>query len=132
MSETTTPATPTIKVNLELPLSDKACQDLLTTCVEGGSAYWLACQSIERTPELDVTKIVGCFDRDDDDTKWGDADVETIRKGITKILNREVKVNSTTYSNILSVATNYENADYDADDADAALQAGLLGGIVYG
>jgi hypothetical protein len=121
-----------ITVTLELAVSDKLCKDLLTTCVEGGSAYWLACETVEREPDLDVIKIVGCYDVEDEDTKWGDATVETMREGIRRLLSGEVKVNAATRQNILAAVVDSDAADWDAGDADSVLQAGLLKDIVYG
>lgn len=121
-----------ISVSMSLAVSDNLCKDFLTTCVEGGSAYWLAAQRIERDPDLTVNKIVGCEDTEDGETKWGDATVETMREGIRRILSGEVKVGAHIRRDVLSAVTDTENTDWDAETADCVLQAGLLNDIVYG
>lgn len=120
-----------ISVKVEFQISDKLCKDLLTQCVEGGSSYWLACDSVQRDPDLTVNKVVGCADVEDETTKWGDATAETMREGMRRLLTGEVKVNAQTRGTLLQLAVD-EETDWDADDADCVLQAGLLNGIVYG
>jgi hypothetical protein len=121
-----------ISVTLQLEVSDQLCKDLLTTAFEGGSAYWLACDRVEREPDLAVIRIVGCCDREDDTTKWPDATLETMREGIRLLLSGEVQVNATTRNNLFTCVVSPDNGDFDADDADCVLQAGLLNDIVYG
>jgi len=123
---------------LTLPISEILCKDLLTTCYEGGSAYWLACETVVYSdPEQDnygVDKIVGCMDDEDNETKWGDADIGTMMLGIQRLLGPigAAKVNSGTIKNIAAAVMDPESCDWDADDADCVLQLGLLGDLVYG
>lgn len=121
-----------MKVTIDIEVKDEVCQDFLTTCVEGGSSYWLACQRVERREDLNVTKIVGCCDVEDESTTWGDADAETIRLGIKRILDGTVAVRSDLRGDVLAAALEDDNANWDADTADCVLQAGLLNEIVYG
>jgi hypothetical protein len=130
MDDQTQPTVPT--VTIQLPIGDQLCMDLLTTCVEGGSSYWLACDHVERDAELNVIKIVGCVDAEDDSEKWPDATLETIRTGIQRILEGNVKVRDDIRSAVLAAAVDPDSADWDAEHADCVLQAGLLNDIVYG
>jgi hypothetical protein len=119
-------------INVQLEVTDELCRDLLTACYEGGSAYWLACDDVERDDDSNVVKIAGCVDREDDSTKWGDATLETIRTGIRKILANEAEVRSDIRGNVLNSVIDPENGDWDAEVADVVLQVGLLGEITYG
>jgi hypothetical protein len=86
---------------------------------------------VKRDAELNVTKIVGCFDREDESAKWGDATAAVMRLGVRRILSGEVKVRSDIASSVLLACLD-NDADWDADVSDCVLQAGLLNGIVYG
>lgn len=119
-------------INVQLQVTDKVCLDFLTTAVESGSHYWLACDRIERNADSDVTKIVGCYDTEDDSEKWPDADVATIREGIRRILAGEVQVRDDIRAAIVAAVNDPNDTSWDAETADCVLQAGLLGGIVYG
>lgn len=114
------------------PIPYALCLDLLTTAVEGGSDYWLACNRVERDSDLNVTKIVGCCDTDDTDTEWPDADIETIRLGIKRLVEGTVKVRADIRTTLIAALQDADNTDWDAEVADVALQAGLLGEITYG
>lgn len=120
------------KVTLQLDVTDKLCLDFLTACFEGGSAYWLACKTLERNADHDVTKIIGCYDTEDRTTKWPDADAATMRLGIQRILDGSVKVRDDIRSQVLAVVLDEDDTSWDADTADCVLQAGLLNDITYG
>lgn len=119
---------------ITLPISDELCRNLLTACYEGGSAYWLSCDSVvytgHDTDEYGVSEIKGCFDGENDD-KFGDADFDTMRKGIALLVAPNADISSTIRDNILGCLVDPDH-DWDADDADAVLQFGLLGELVYG
>jgi hypothetical protein len=122
-----------MKATISLEIPDSLCLDFLTTCVEGGSAYWLACDHVDRDAEHNVIKIAGCFDREEDDNSaWGDADIGTMQLGIQRILDGSVKVRSDISGTILQALIDQDKADWDAETADCVLQAGLFNEIVYG
>lgn len=126
--------TPTEAV-ITLSISDKICNYLLTACYEGGSAYWLSCDSVvytgHDTDDYGVSKILGCFDTEDEEMQWGDADWETMRKGIARLCLPESKVRSDIRQTVLGLLVDEENTDWDAETADCVLQFGLLGELVY-
>lgn len=121
-----------MQITTAIDVSEEVCRDFLTTCVEGGSAYWLACETVERDEDSNVTKIVGCEDVEDAATKWGDATAETMRQGIERIINGSVAVRADIRGTVLAAVLDDDNCDWDAETADCVLQAGLLGEIVYG
>jgi len=124
----------TATIALEIP--DAVCRDLLTACFEGGSAYWLSCDRAvytgHDTDAYGVKKIVGCEDVEDSKTKWGDATYDTMRHGFQLLLAPGADVSSTIKKDAAMCLIDYENANWDADTADAVLQFGLLGELVYG
>jgi len=122
-------------ITVELSIPDQLCKDFLTACVEGGSAYWLACKQVKRDTDLNVIRLIGCFDREHDapgPASWGDATAETIRLGIQRILSGSVKVGSHVARDVLMCVLDPDYTGWDAETADCVLQAGLLNEIVYG
>lgn len=128
-----------------IDIPEQLCFDLLTAAVEGGSAYWLrgACDyrghdlsSIETSPEAPYGygpyAITECFEAEDEDTKFPDVSLDTMRVGIQRILEGKVKVRKDIIANILKSCLDPDVCDWDAEVADCVLQAGLLNDIVYG
>lgn len=128
--------TPEGSVRLELKIPEQLCKDFLTSCYEGASTFWLACDSVQRDEQsLDVLVIVGCCDAEDPDnqeTQWGAASAATIRAGIQRILSGSVPVRDYIRGDVLAAVLDQDNANWDAETADTVLQAGLLGEITYG
>ncbi len=110
--------------------------DVLATAIEGGINYWAAVDSAERVEcEQDVIGwrygSVRILDKVDG-TEFGTMriiDANTVARGL-----RELR-NSTRYAfPALRKAdrTNGDEGDFDAGDADAVIQLGIFGEIVYG
>lgn len=127
MTTTTAPRTTIIKI--EATLTDETLMDVLTTAVEGGINYWASAKKIERDDDLNVTKIVGLFDKEDGEAK-GDVDLTTVANGIEAILSGKVGLRSDLLRQVYSTIT--DDMDVDADAADCIVQAGLFGEVVYG
>lgn len=134
-------------ITLKFTITDELCGDLLTTCVECGSRYWLACETYTRAAPVgdsivaNVDKIIGCIHAETGEPfeqfakariKKPTANFATMLRGLELILSGKTQINSTTVSNLLKAVTDPESCEWDADDADAVLQAGLFGEIVYG
>lgn len=119
------------EINVNLIVGDKVLLDMLTTCYEGGSAYWLACHSVHRDKDLNVTLIEGCYDAEDEETKFPDARPETMLLGMKRILDGSVAVRQDIRGSVLAAVLDDDNADWDAEVADCVLQAGLLNETVY-
>ena len=58
--------------------------------------------------------------------------IETVAKGLGKLRSGEVGMNSTMLGNILAGDTQNDAGLIDAYDADAIVQAGVFGDLVYG
>jgi hypothetical protein len=120
-----------MKMNVELVVTDQLCMDLLTAAVEGGSVYWLPqCDDIVRDEELNVLKIVGPQGEDEEE-KWPDVDLETIRLGVKRILEGNL-VAAYIKADVLAAVTDPDTTCWDAETADCVLQAGMFNEIVYG
>ena len=125
-----------IALNVNVVVAPQTHLDILTTCVEGGSSYWLQCKKVKRDKKLNVLKIVGCEDvtgeMPDDNKTWGDADHMTIHRGFERLLNGTVKVSQEIRQQVFALAVDPDYTGWDAWTADAILQAGLLNDITFG
>lgn len=126
-------------ITLNLQVSDETLKDLLTTCYEGGSAYWLQCIGVVRDSENNVIEISGCADVEEEieidsngKTPWGDATPQTMLNGLVNIANGYVAVSSEIRQDVLHLIASPYTASWDAETADCILQVGLLNEIVYG
>jgi len=110
--------------------------DVLSTAIEGGINYWANIDSAERVDcEQDVIGWrygqVRIHDKEDgsDFGTMRVIDANTVARGL-----RELR-NSTRYSFAdmrKADRTNGDEGDFDAGDADAVIQLGIFGEIVYG
>lgn len=116
-----------ITINLEIP--EDLPRSILTTCVEGGSAYWMQADLVVRTGELDVVKIVKPTDLEDGNPLGcGDIDEATVIKGIKKLFAGGLPNRHDLRAEILKG----DDCDLDASDCDAILQLGIFGDVIYG
>ena len=120
-----------IAASVLLPISDEVCRDFLTQCVESASSYWLSCDSVKRDGH-NIIEVIGCSDAEDDETKWGDANLDTIRLGIQRILAPGANVASNIKTEVLASLIDPGSSAWDDWTCDACLQFGLLGELVYG
>ena len=103
-------------------VDDQLILDILTTSMEGGSNYWIESCNLDRDEnDLSVMKA-------EIHTKDGEnfvADKNTIISGIKMMLNSDNNY-------LVGIALNIIlQEDYDAGDADAAIQYGLFKELVY-
>lgn len=117
---------------LTVPVPPQLLLDLLTTAFEGGSAYWLACDHPVRDADLNVTHIIGCYDREDEETQWPDVTLETMALGIQRIADPMFNIGSSIRAAVLLACIEPDNCDWDAETADCVLQAGMFHELVYG
>lgn len=129
------------QIVLRVSIPDEACRDVLTTAVEGGCAYWLACKSVVRDDDLNVTRIVQPRDREDDEEEWEDVDLDTVRRGVGAIMTGRVHVNKANHAAVARLVRAcvdptlddaFDDVDIDAEAADCIVQAGMFGALVYG
>lgn len=111
--------------------------DLLITAIEGGmTSQWAEFRSIERDEELNIVKavLVDEYDPVDMAPQSWTVTIDTMAKGLAVHRNDPAFTEQCEGGNGLTLAdrTNGEDGDYDAIDADAILQLGLFGKVVFG
>lgn len=138
-------------IHPRIALGQQFLSGILTTAIEGGSNYWLACERIQRAGKgthkgmdnLSPLRIADAFDVETGEAfdasnyaaGWvpandrPDITLDTIVKGIEQMFKGDVTMRGHVYRAIL---TNGQEGDYDAADADVILQLGLFGQVVYG
>lgn len=116
--------------------------DVLVDAIEGGmTGQWGEIYALKRDDDLNIIscKVTDSIDPIEDKPQTWTVTIETIAKGFS--LWRESRKSETGYlfhasagNGALAEAdtTNGEDGDYDAIDADALLQLGLFGEVIYG
>jgi hypothetical protein len=119
--------------------------DILVTAVEGGTDYWSEIKDYV-SPAEDARRmytrvsIREMFESGETETIWYDVTIESIARGIARILDRDnpVKVEGggtihNDYIKMIAGANHINDAcDIDASLADLIMQAAVLGVIRYG
>lgn len=115
-------------------------KDILITAIESGYegvGYW----AVHRDYDHEAGTVT-LLDREDDN--FGEEDgqdhyditIETIATGLRRLLDGSIPFFPSGYSGLdqlrLADRTNGEDGDYDADVADAIVQAGIFGKLVFG
>lgn len=120
--------------------TDKRAQflaDVLTTAVEGGTNYWASVSGyvwdFERH-EGTVHDTRATLHDEEDGGKEYALNLDVIAKGMGKMRQYLKDADPGHYwrQGLLADRTNGEEGDYDAEFADAVVQYGLLGELVYG
>lgn len=119
-------------------VTNQVMNDLMTTAIEGGSAYWMndrdvCCNvSLIRNTEKDVVEIT-CYtsiSRVDVWEKHDPVQASTIRKALVAM-----KADEDVPAHLRKLASgllNDPDYDYDSGDADIVFQYALFGSIVFG
>jgi hypothetical protein len=115
-------------VTIDLPISEQMLKDILITCVEGGSNYWLVgCRTHSRDAEGNYLKLIE--PRSEEGVTLPTIDLKTIEAGIAKLFTPGVlPLRHDLRHELLKGA----EADIDAFDADTLLQLGVFGELIYG
>jgi hypothetical protein len=110
-------------------------QDVLITAVEGGTGYWAACDSYRWSDEEPEAAFVRLME----ETKPGhyggtpeDVDIDTIARGIARVLDPEFRVNAQIRQWIREGNRDNDAGMIDTDAADVIVQAALFGELRYG
>jgi hypothetical protein len=120
---------------LDIELSDKEVVNIYTTALEGGIGYWAIAdeykwQYLYEDWENDIVHplepdqvLVVLSDTEDDDFKDEQLTPAKIRAGVKLLIEK--------YPHMYQIINDNE-FHVDADGADAVVQLGLFGEIVYG
>lgn len=113
--------------------------DVFCTAVEGGITYWAEIRRYHWTNDpkgnpLDHPDVDGFYAivREEDEEDDLRIDREVIERGVQRILSGDNVVGQWLLDAVQAAADNYDAGEIDADGADAIVQAGLFGEIVYG
>jgi hypothetical protein len=132
-----TPATATVPVTLTLTcdVSKQMLWYLFVTALEGGIGYWSVCSKYHWRTEGGEDDLDGFYadveETEEDAPVAHRIDADTILRGLVHFAQP-----GDGYRHVREVARAIlmgdDEVDYDADDADAIVQAGLFGEVVYG
>lgn len=131
---------------VSIDLTTEFLSDLLVSCVEGGSRYWLACNALATAADQSYLVLgpadaesgepfdVGQFDppflphRDEPIT------ITTIFRGCQRLcdLSADLKIHQTVLDRLRGAVMSVDAGNFDAGDADVILQLGYFGSVIYG
>lgn len=121
--------------------------DIITTAVEGGIGYWSQCSHYQWTEDGAVHVVVGrrnlrtdayavVHEATDNGDGYRDeplmVDIETVARGIGRLVNKEVGIHATLRGSLLYANSENDAGEIDADLADCIVQAGIFNEIIYG
>ena len=129
--------TVTLTVPVTCEVSKDALHGLFVTALEGGIGYWSVCTKYRWRAEDGGDDLDGFFadieetETDEDDAPTHRIDAACILRGLAYFAQP-----GEGYRHVRSVARAVlmgdEDVDYDAEDADCIVQAGLFNEVVYG
>ena len=130
-----TPAPATVPATLTCDVSKDALHGLFTTALEGGIGYWSVCTQYRWSLPDGEDDLDGFFatveETETDDAPTHRIDAACILRGLLFFAQP-----GKGYGHVRRVARAVlmgdEDVDYDAEDADCIVQAGLFGEVVYG
>jgi hypothetical protein len=111
--------------------------DIITTAIEGGIGYWSVTLQYQYNGKPCVGELVEGVDTcatispEDSNIIYG-IDIDLIDKGIDAILGERVSISVATQEAIERAWAELDAGEIDADAADAIVQVGLFGKLVYG
>jgi hypothetical protein len=118
---------------VKLALSEQACYDIMTTAIEGGSAYWMNdgyFVHVARAPDLSITEITIRGAKDEEPVKREIIGAREIADAITLMFTAGL-VNEHISRDLIQ-STNDEGCGCDADTADTIVQIACFDEVVYG
>ncbi len=126
-----------IELNVRFTLSQQLTRDILSIAAQGGINYWADGLKHKFSAESCEFRVVEQEPSTDDAPLSFDITAETVQKGIETMFQKAIKNHLTSTSpEILSCilrALVEDDASYiDADAADAIIQFGCFGELVYG
>ena len=107
--------------------------DVVTTALEGGIGYWSVCSAYE-WDGVPARAQIQEFDESTGEP-FGplmEVDRALIRRGIKDILSGESNTGESLIGMVAAANATNDAGDVDADVADAIVQVGLFGNLVYG
>lgn len=108
--------------------------DIIIGAVEGGTGYWASVSGYKWSDEEPATTraTLHVLDPDDDDDGPHAVTIETVATGLARILAPGFGINARLRETIAQADRENDAGYIDADGADAIVQAGIFGEVVYG
>lgn len=122
----------TVTITQEIEVPEQLPYDIFTTALYGGINYWATTLEFRDEDPSDFYAIVVDseeYEDDSDDCVKYRINHDSIVKGLRLTAESPFTARS---SQVLAALVDYENADFDASDADDIVQMGLFGELVYG
>ena len=121
-------------------MTDKRKQmlfDIFITAIEGGIGYWAYSEEYhwrkeDGSDDLDGFHSIVVDTEDEDAFERSTINAAVIEKGIQKIKDPKFQINDTTRKKVMVADILEDDYDFDADDADCIVQAGLFGELMFG
>ena len=107
--------------------------DIITTAVEGGIGYWaeiLTYKWVDRPSA--VARVREWEAADDGPRKEGELNINTIARGIGRIMKPDFKIRADLKKLIAGASATNDGGDIDVEGADCIVQAAMFGELVYG
>lgn len=117
------------KTEVELDRDFLSC--VLITASEGGINYWADVLKVEDEGE-DRMAIFLAVRANEDEEPLFKVDHETVVRGIQRLLDGSVRVDSQIRGYLSRAVAERDAGDVDADVADCIVQAGIFNELVYG
>jgi hypothetical protein len=111
---------------LTADLDEQLLKDIVITAVEGGINYWAAVANYDP----DEGRVL-VYDQEEDDGEEHQVDLDTIRTAIAAVKSNP-QIAPRFIGQVNQMLDADPELDFDADTADALLQIGLFGEVVYG
>ena len=127
----------TVNINIPIPIKVSLLIDLVNQAYEGSSiTYWVAEARNAKRSELTIDGFTHnyCYSfevREEYEQSWATVNVDTIKKGIIKILQGNTEINTTLQSMILRSVTIDGQDEIDDEALDYIVQVGLFGETIY-
>jgi hypothetical protein len=127
-------STETYAITQTFEIPEKLLRDIIITACEGGIGYWSQLETYNG-PAIDEGAGLPLKIREDLDGQYGEwmtLDLEQVALGFQRLVAERPDHPCT--RRMVQAIVNYDNGnyDYDADDADAIVQYGVLGSWTYG
>ena len=107
--------------------------EVLITAVEGGINHWAATRRYEHAESSNGNLSVVVVDVDArNGFGWQPVNTATIFKGIQAIKKPDFRINPTVRETVRTAWRDLDASNIDAKTANAIVQAGLFGIVVYG
>jgi hypothetical protein len=122
------------QITLVFTVSDQLASDVMAIGSEGGINYWASsADSIERTTKHDYVAIYGlrCDDPAPGFASKINVTLDTIGLGIKRILAGNADIDHDIVADVHRALVEDDASYIDANDADAIIQMGVFGELVY-